>query len=236
MNSPTKEPVCVVTGGTSGIGLATVRLFAKQGYRIATCGRDAERLQEVSTALAESAANHLVEQVDLCEVDQTRAFATKVIEQFQQVDLFVNNAAMSPLSPFDAIEESTFEQTVNVNIRSPFYLTQQIWKQMQQQGRGVVVNISSLAAVDPFPGFSIYGASKAWVDLITTALSGEGESNGIGVYSIRAGAVETPMLRGLFPDFPTEQCVSPNDIANTILACVNGQHESGSHIVVANQT
>ena len=207
MNPSAEAPVCIVTGGTSGIGLATARLLAKQGYRIATCGRDADRLQSLSAELNESGGSHLVEQVDLSDVEQTRVFATKVIEQFQQVDLLVNNAAMSPLSPFDAIEADTFEQTLNTNIRSPFYLTQQVWRQMQKQGRGVVVNISSLAAVDPFPGFSIYGASKAWLDLVTTALKGEGEDNGIRVYSVRAGAVETPMLRNLFPDFPAEQCV-----------------------------
>jgi len=238
VNPSAAEPVCIVTGGTSGIGLAAVRLFARQGYRIATCGRDAERLQSLSAELNDSDAFHLahiVEQVDLDDVGQTRQFATKVIEQFQQVDLLVNNAAMSPLSPFEEIEAATFEQTLNTNIRSPFYLTQQIWPQMQKQGRGVVVNISSLAAIDPFPGFSIYGASKAWLDLVTTALKAEGEENGIRVYSIRAGAVETPMLRNLFPDFPAEQCVSPEDIANTIAACVNNEHKSGSHVVVANQ-
>ena len=236
MNSEsTNQPVCIVTGGTSGIGRETVRLFAKNGYRIATCGRDPERLQEVRNELGDS-ETHIVEQVDLNQIDQAQQFTKQVVDTFGQVDLLVNNAAVSPLGPFDAITEETFEQTLNINVRSPFRITQSVWRQMTEQGRGVVVNISSLAAVDPFPGFSIYGASKAWLDLLTTALKTEGEEHNIRVYSVRAGAVETPMLRGLFPDFPADQCVSPADIANTILACVENKHESGSHIVVANQT
>ena len=239
MNSPPNEsnesadtPVCLVTGGTSGIGLATSRLFARSGYRIGTCGRDAERLSAVE---AELGSEHWVSSVDLEHTDQATLFARSAIERFGRIDVLVNNAAVAPLTPFAEIEAESFETTLNVNVRSPFYLTQLIWRKMVEQGSGVVVNISSLAAIDPFPGFSIYGASKAWLDLTTTALKTEGQDHGIRIYSIRAGAVETPLLRRTFPDFPAEQCVSPEDIAATIMACVNNEHESGSHVVVANQ-
>ena len=231
-NSP-DTPTCMVTGGTSGIGRETARIFAQNGYRIATCGRDSGRLNEVQSELGEG---HIVAQIDLTNVDQAKKFAEQVITEFGRIDVVVNNAAVSPLSPFAELTAETFEETLNVNVRTPFYLTQVVWRKMIEQGSGVVVNISSLAAVDPFPGFNIYGASKAWLDLLTTALSGEGQDNGIRTYSIRAGAVETPMLRGLFPDFPADQCVSTLDIANKVLACVNNEHKSGSHVVVANQS
>ena len=73
---------------------------------------------------------------------------------------------------------------------------------MRRQSGGTIVNISSMAAVDPFPGFSVYGATKAWVELFTKAIAEEGRADGILAFSLRLGAVETPMLRGLFPDFP----------------------------------
>lgn len=231
-NSP-DTPTCLVTGGTSGIGRETARLFASNGYRVATCGRDAERLKDVQQELG---AGHLVTRVDLLNVETTRRFGKEVVDELGRIDVFVNNAAISPLAPFHELDSDTFEETLNVNIRSPFHLTQIVWRKMIEQGSGVIVNMSSLAAVDPFPGFNIYGASKAWSDLLTTALGNEGQAHGIRTYSIRAGAVETPMLRKLFPDFPAEQCVSTLDIANKILECVNNKHESGSHIVVANQS
>lgn len=233
MNSTRPDaPVCLVTGGSSGIGRETIRLFANNGYRIATCGRHPERLESVRRELGEG---HVVVSVDLAQVDQARKFAEQVDDQFGRLDVLVNNAAVAPLSPFHQIKAETFEHTLNVNIRSPFYLTQFSWRKMMQQGRGVVINISSLAAVDPFPGFSIYGASKAWLDLMTTALQNEGREHGIRIYSIRAGAVETPMLRSAFPDFPADQCVAPDDIAAEVMACVQNKYESGSHLVVANQ-
>lgn len=231
-------PVCLVTGGTSGIGEATVRLFHSHGYCVATCGRDPQRLARLRERLSGDPQPHLVEQVDLADLTATRDFAEQAISQFGHVDVLVNNAATAPLAPFGEIGADTFEQTLSINIRVTFYLTQRIWQQMIQQGGGVIVNISSLAAIDPFPGFSIYGASKAWLDLMTLALASEGEEHGIRVYSIRAGAVETPLLRGLFPDFPPEQCVTAEQVAEQVWRCAAGENppSPGQPIVVASQS
>ena len=226
-------PVALITGGSSGIGLATARLMASQGYRIAVCGRDSNRLQQA----AETIDNCWAIRADLNNPHATGDIVDSTITHFGQIDVLVNNAAFAPLAPFDEISPEIFEQAVNTNIRSVFYLTQHIWRIMKRQGRGVVVNISSLAAVDPFPGFSLYGSSKAWLDIVTKALASEGEEIGIRVYSIRPGAVETPMLRGLFPDFPADQCVSPEQVAIQIWNCINDpdNHDSGDVFVVTNQ-
>ncbi len=159
------------------------------------------------------------------------------VQKLKRVDVLVNNAAMAPLGPFAEITEQTLDQTITINVRSVFRLSQLVWGTMKSQGGGTIVNISSLAAVDPFPGFSLYGSTKAWIDLLTVALAAEGREWGIRVCSVRPGAVETPMLRRLFPDFPAEDCVSPQDVANQIWACVNqpDQHPSGQHFTVTNQ-
>jgi NAD(P)-dependent dehydrogenase (short-subunit alcohol dehydrogenase family) len=223
----TSRPVCLVTGGSSGIGLATAQLFASQGYDISICGRRESKLNEAKKLIriANSEVECLALQSNLTDVRQARSVAEQTIERFGRVDVLVNNAATSPLSAFHEITEETFEAAINTNIRSLFYVTQIVWKQMLEQGGGVVVNISSLSAVDPFPGFSLYGACKAWMDLMTHALAGEGKETGLRVCSIRPGAVETPMLRGLFPDFPAEQCVQPADIAEAVWGCVDDEED-----------
>lgn len=176
-------------------------------------------------------------QIDLTDVEQAKKFVAQTVETLGPIGVLVNNASMAPLAPFEEISSETFESTVNIAIRSLFYLTQMVWADMKEQGSGVVVNISSLSAIDPFPGFSLYGACKAWLDLMTHALAAEGAEHGLRVCSIRPGAVETPMLRGLFPDFPAEQCVQPEDIAHVVWQCVINpdEFESGIAFEVTSQ-
>ena len=234
MSSLIQEPVCLITGGSSGIGLATARKFYDSGYRVAICGRSQQRLDEAAELISDNAlvdSKQLLTVVaDLDQTDQAKVFAQQSLEHFGRIDVLINNAGVAPLSPFGAITEDSFEQLVNVNVRSNFYLTQLAWNTMVKQGGGSIVNVSSLAAVDPFVGFSTYGASKAWLDLLTHSLAQEGKALNIRVCSVRPGAVETPLLRGLFPDFPAEQCVDPEAVATLIWKCVDSpaDHSSGS--------
>jgi NAD(P)-dependent dehydrogenase (short-subunit alcohol dehydrogenase family) len=250
MSNTNSTPVCLITGGSSGIGLASAKRFAGAGYHIAICGRRPAPLEAARNQITAAGQAHAIrchqQVVDLNDADQAKRFGEQVLDHFGHVDVLINNAATAPLSPFEDISVETFESAINTNIRSVFYLTQIIWKHMKQraqaspleQGRGVVVNISSLAAVDPFPGFSLYGSCKAWLDLLTFALAAEGKEIGLRVCSIRPGAVETPMLRGLFPDYPTEQCVRPEEIAEAVWGCVNEpeQYPSGAAFAVTNQS
>lgn len=242
MSKEKESPVCIVTGGTSGIGLATAKLFAATGYRIASCGRNKDRLAHAESEIGTTGVECWFAEADLTDSDQAVNFAKQAIEKFGRVDVLVNNAGMAPLAPFDELTEQTFESAINLNVRSVFYVTQVVWRQMKQQqlaeqGRGVVINISSLAAIDPFPGFSIYGSTKAWLDLMSHALAAEGKEEGISVYSIRPGAVETPLLRSLFPDFPAGECVQPGDVAQKALDMVQmpAKFETGNAYNVTNQ-
>lgn len=224
-----------MTGGSSGVGLATAITLAGNGYTVAICGRRKELLDSAVSQL--DGDGHLALEADLCSGEQAVSFARSVLERFGRVDVLVNNAGMAPLSPLEEVTDEQFEDTLSLNVRSIFYLTREFWPVMKEQGSGTVVNVSSLAAVDPFPGFSVYGASKAWVDLFAKALGAEGAELGIRVCSIRPGAVETPLLRSLFPDFPAEQCVSPQDVADVIAACIEQpeKYPSGQAFEVTNQ-
>ena len=239
MSTVIQDPVCVITGGSSGIGLATARRFHQAGYRIAICGRSPKRLDEAARLIADNSLidgkRLLTIVADLEQPDQAKSFGQSSLEHFGRIDVFVNNAGVAPLSPFGAITEDSFETLINVNVRSSFYLMQMVWNTMVKQRGGTIVNISSLSAVDPFVGFSTYGASKAWLDLLTHSLAQEGKDANIRICSLRPGAVETPLLRGLFPDFPAEDCVSPEQVAEKVWGCVNSpdDYPSGSAFTVA---
>ena len=105
---------------------------------------------------------------------------------------------------------------------------------MAEQGGGAIVNISSIAAYDAFPGFAAYGAAKAFVVAYTKSLAGEGKPCGIRVFGIAPGAVETDMLRDALPDFPEEQALDPGDVAamvETVLLPAY-RYSSGQTVIV----
>ena len=144
---------------------------------------------------------------------------------------------VAPLAAFEQTTAEAFDEVVNVNIRSIYLGTQAVWPVMRASGGGVIVSVSSLAAVSPFTGFSAYGASKAWLDIVTKAWADEGRAHGIRAYSVRPGAVATPMLAGLFPDFPAEQTVSADEVADVIcqLALPPWRFSSGEAFTVSRQ-
>lgn len=226
--------VCAVSGGSSGVGLATALMFAKAGSRVAICGRDPARLSDAHDQIVEVSSDEkvLALELDMSTADGSQQFVQETINRFERIDLLVNNAAMAPLAPLDEMTDQTIDACVDLNIRGVYYATRTAWKQMKQQGSGLIVNISSQAAVDPFPGFSMYGATKAWIELFTVALAGEGREHGIRSYCIRPGAIETPMLRGLFADFPAEQCVSPQEIADAIQVACGPELENSSGQII----
>lgn len=229
-----KQKVCIITGASNGIGLATAQRFASEGYRVAICGRRPDALELAATKIGDSqSVLNIVG--DVGDIETRKKLIESTLEKFGRIDVLVNNAGAAPLGEFESIDESTFEDVVSTNIRAIFSLTQLAWPIMKGQGSGTVVNISSMAAVDPFPGFSIYGASKAWLEIFSKAIASEGVDHAIRVCCVRPGAVETDLLRGLFPDFPADQCVSPKDIANKVWDCVTDteQHPSGEAFTVS---
>jgi NAD(P)-dependent dehydrogenase (short-subunit alcohol dehydrogenase family) len=217
--NPNAKPVCGITGASSGIGLATAKLFARLGYRVAICGRDPKRLADA----AEDVRNQNAGAADVLDIvsdvgDQAQAqrFIRRTSETYGRLDVLVNNAGFAPKAPIAEFPHDDLRSAIDINVAAVFATTQAVWPIMQHQGGGTIVNISSLSAIDPFPGFGVYGACKAWVDLFTKAMGAEGRDAGIRTFALRLGAVETPMLRSLFPEFPVDQTLAPAEVAQVI--------------------
>ena len=113
---------------------------------------------------------------------------------------------------------------IDTNLSAAFYATRAAWPAFERQGGGVVVNISSAAARDPFPGFAAYGAAKAGLNLFGLSAAREGERIGVRVHTIAPGATETGMFRQLMTaeQYPPEKTLDPADVARVVLQCVRG--------------
>ena len=209
---------CVIAGASRGIGLATARRFARQGYAIVAAARHALDLAAAVEQIRATGATCEAVVADVGNAREARCIVDVAVQRFGRVDVLVNNAGVAPLAPVDKFDPAEFERVCRVNMAAVFHTTQAVWPTMRAQGGGVIVNISSLASVDPFPGFGVYGASKAWVNLFSQATATEGKAVGIRVFAIAPGAVETQMMRSVFPDFPKDQTLDPDDVAAVIVS------------------
>lgn len=208
-----ERPVIVVTGGSRGIGLAIASRFIRRGFSAVLAARNGEALAAAARELPCLRGQVETLALDLREMGAGKELIAFAVSKFGRVDALVNNAGVAPLSPIDEMTDAEFLEVQQVNVQAMFACTRAVWPLMRAQKSGVILNTSSVSAVDPFPGFAVYGASKAWVNTFTLALGAEGAPLGIRTYSVAPGAVETALLRSRFPDFPAEQALSADELA-----------------------
>ncbi|HEY6565597.1 MAG TPA: SDR family oxidoreductase [Pirellulaceae bacterium] len=210
--------VCAITGGSSGIGIATARGFVARGAAVAICGRDAGKLARAEDEILSEAPGARVLRVacDLCVEGAGARFIEHVREAFGRLDVLVNNAGYAHVAPIATLEDAAFQRLMRLNTHAIFETVRAAWPLLKRSTSATIVNVSSLAAVDPLPGFAVYGATKAWVEAFTRALGQEGAADGIVAFAVRPGAVETEMLRGLFPKYPAKQALGPSEVADLI--------------------
>ncbi len=223
-----KNKTCIITGASRGIGLATALRFARRGANVVAVAREPETLHKAAAAIEKAGAACLPLAADVSRPERARGIIADAQRRFGRVDVLVNNAGCAPLAPLVETTPADFDRVVALNMAAIFHTTQAVWPAMRQAGGGVIVNISSMASVDPFPGFSVYGASKAWVNVFTKAVADEGRSCGIRVYAVAPGAVETKLLRAAFPDLPPEDVLAPDAVAAVIEALCDDRMAAAS--------
>ncbi len=226
--------VVVVTGGGRGIGRSVCERFASDGACVVAVARTSVELEETKKLIDAAGGQGLVHVANVCEPDEVSMLFEATLKQFGRVDVVVNCAGVAPLAGIEELEPLVFEMLYEVNMRAIYQTSRAVWPIMKRQGSGVMVNISSASSTEPFPGFTAYGASKAWVNAWTKGLAQEGREQGIKVFAVAPGAVETNMLRGAFPDFPTDQALDPADVSSVVhtLAQPSSQFITGQTVFI----
>lgn len=233
-------PVAIVTGAGSGIGRTVCELMALEGCRLVLVGRTESKLEGTIDMLAADVADApqtLIIAADISDAKQAACAVDMTLEQWGRVDVLINNAGIAPLVPINEIDEDLLYEIFAVNAFGPVHLVRRCWPGFVKHRSGCVVNVSSMAAIDPFPGLGVYGMAKAALDGLTRAIMNEGESHGISAYSIAPGAVETPMLRSIFDTsvIAENQTLEPEEVAQVIVDCAMGRRpkDAGSVITIA---
>jgi NAD(P)-dependent dehydrogenase (short-subunit alcohol dehydrogenase family) len=180
--------VAIVTGATSGIGMATARKFAEQGGRVAAVGRKKDVLAKIERPNIKTYA------VDLLNERETAAFVKNVVDDFGGVDVLVNAAGIIASGTVEDTTLANYDLMMNINVRSVFQLTQLALPSIIQR-KGNIVIVSSVTGLRAFPGVFAYCISKAAVDQLTRCAALELAPKGVRVNAVNPGVVRTNLHR-----------------------------------------
>jgi NAD(P)-dependent dehydrogenase (short-subunit alcohol dehydrogenase family) len=183
-----QDEVAVVTGGNSGIGLATARALAAEGARVFVSGRDAATLE---AARAELGPRAVAVQADLSTVAGVERLMQAVREQAGRIDVLFVNAGIARFAPLEQVDEELFDATFATNVKGAFFTVQRALP-LLGEGASVVLNASAVVEMG-MPGSSVYTASKAAVASLARTLAGELAPRGVRFNVVHPGPIETPI-------------------------------------------
>lgn len=220
------DPVVVVTGSASGIGLEVARAALERGMRVTVTSRDAGKAAAVAAELGGDPKRVLGVAADLRREADVDALVAQVVEHFGRIDLWINNAAGLFFAAAQDITPNGWRAIVDVNLNAVFLCCRAVFPVMERQAGGAILNISSVAAYRPHPGAAHYAAAKAAVNSLTQTLAVEWARYGIRVNGVALGPVLTAASRFNDPTVradmetrqPTGRIATASEVAEIILS------------------
>ena len=215
----------LITGGTSGIGRATANKLAQQGVHVVVVGRNPERGEKTVAEIRKAGGAADFIETDLRDASSARALARKALEITKgQVDILVNNAGVYPFGPTHEMTEATFDEVYSLNVKVPYFLVAELAPLMAKRGKGAIVNLSTMVADYGAAGMSLYGSSKAAINLLTKVWAAEYGPSGVRVNVVSPGPTRTEGteamgegLERLAAQAPARRSATPDEIAEAIV-------------------
>ena len=213
-----KELRVAITGGTSGLGLALVRLFVARGARVAFIARTARAVERIAQ---ETGACGIVG--DIGRKEDIYPVALQITGNLGGLNVLINNASTLGAVPLPAIAvlaRETFFSLFEVNVFAPIHLTQQALTLMARSGVSTIVNVTSDAGVEAYPAWGGYGATKAALEHVSRVLAAELEGSSTRVLVFDPGDMNTAMHRDAVPDADPAELRDPADSARALLRAI----------------
>jgi NADP-dependent 3-hydroxy acid dehydrogenase YdfG len=216
-----QNKVVLVTGGGSGIGLATARLFLENGSKVAVTGRDFTKLSE-NTKTFPGRERLFLHTTNVAEPTEVQTLVNKVVAHFGPIDILVNSAGTNIKNrTFRELTPEAWQKLIRTNLDGAFYCIHAVLPAMLQRRDGLIININSIAGLRASPlGGVAYAASKFGMTALGLGLAAEEKDHGIRVTNIYPGEVDTPILE-FRPQPVTEEhrqrILKPEDVAAAVL-------------------
>src|SRR5499427_1692396 len=182
----------LITGGTSGIGRATANKLAQLGIHVIVVGRNTERgVKTVAEIRARGGKVDFISS-NLRDAASAREVTKRALELGNgHVDILINNAGIYPFGPTHEMTEEMFDRVFSLNVKVPYFLVAELAPLMARRAKGAIVNLSTMAADYGAPGMSLYGSSKAAINLLTKTWAAEYGPKGVRVNAVSPGPTRT---------------------------------------------
>jgi NAD(P)-dependent dehydrogenase (short-subunit alcohol dehydrogenase family) len=215
----------LITGATSGIGRATADKLAQAGVHVVVVGRNAQRGEKTIADIRAAGGKADFISSDLRDAAGARAVAKKAVDLGGgHVDILINNAGVFPFSATHETSEESFDDVYALNVKAPYFLVAELAPLMAQRGKGAIVNLSTMVADYGAAGMSLYGSSKAAINLLTKAWAAEYGPKGVRVNAVSPGPTRTEgtaamdaELQQLATQAPAGRPAAPEEIAEAIV-------------------
>lgn len=222
-----KGKVAIITGGTRGIGFATVKTFLQQGAKVALFGSRKETVNNALNKLKEENKDYPVIGLypNLMNYNEVEEAFHEVVNAFGHLDVLVNNAGISQRDSIFDYDVKDFEKIMNLNVNAVFICSKVAAHIMKEQGEGVILNTSSMVSIYGQPSGSGYPTSKFAVNGLTKSLARELGKNNIRVNAVAPGVTKTDMvavlpeqvIKPVINGIPLGRMAEPEDIANAFV-------------------
>lgn len=238
-----KGKVAVITGGTTGIGFSTAKLFMAEGAKVVATGRNKDTLTEAGKALGGKASVVKSDAGNLADITRLVSY---VSEKFKTVDILFLNAGIGKFAPVEAVDEAVYDEIMGINLKGPFFTIQKMLPIMKDGG-SIILNASVLASTGMATA-SVYSASKAALRSLSRTLAAETAPRNIRVNTISPGPVSTPiygkmglpkealdqMAKHISEQVPMKRFGNPDEVARAalFLASDDSTYTTGAEIFV----
>jgi len=200
--------VALITGASSGIGAQQARALSHAGARLVLLGRRELKLQQLCTEITASGGQATFLAADLTDLSQLDEIVNMALHPWQKIDILCNTAGVNLRQHADQISLQNWDDTLDLNLKIPFFLAQKLVPQMRERGWGKIINVASLQSTRAFSHGLAYGASKGGVVQLTRAMAEAWSAQGIGCNAIAPGFFPTELTQSVFEQSQLSQTLS----------------------------